>query len=184
MPQQAFSASTFRVCRRQQGKFVVGDEHRRMWRMRRSARPGKLLNSGSGLNPFCGLMSIPTQAIVVILFLAGYLLSPLMLTWGWLRWSVRPKLRTASAILSLLGLIFATASALLAVSAIAYSLMIGGFPYYDPRLMKIFAIGALLSLCGIIFGVAGVFRANSLRWHAPISAAATLSFWIVAAVGE
>jgi hypothetical protein len=74
---------------------------------------------------------------VVILFVAGYVLSPVMLTWGWVRWFRQPKLQTVTAILSLLGFILASASALLAVSAMVYSLMRGGFPYYDPLLMKI-----------------------------------------------
>jgi hypothetical protein len=50
--------------------------------------------------------------------------------------------------------------------------------------MKIFAIGFLLSIGGFFFGVGGLWRANALRWHAPVSALATLAFWIVAAQGE
>lgn len=88
------------------------------------------------------------------------------------------------ATLSVLGFILATASALLAVFAAAYSLYIYGFPYYDPRLMKIFGIGFLLSVSGLLFGIAGLWRASSLRWHAPASSLATLAFWIVAAAGE
>jgi len=121
---------------------------------------------------------------VVILFLAGYVLSPVMLTWGWVRWFRQPKLQTVTAILSLLGFILASASALLAVSAMAYSLMRGGFPFYDPLLMRIFGVGGLLSLGGLVFGVGGAWRASSLRWHAPVSAIATLAFWIAAAIGE
>jgi len=133
----------------------------------------------------CGTpMSTSVQVTVVILFLAGYVLSPVMLTWGWVRWFRQPKLRTVTAILSLLGFTLASASALLAVSAIAYSLMRGGFPYYDPLLMRIFGVGGLLSLSGLILGVCGVWRTSSLRWHAPISATATLAFWIAAAIGE
>lgn len=129
-------------------------------------------------------MSISVQVAVVILFVAGYVLSPVMLTWGWVRWFRQPKLQTVTAILSLLGFILASASALLAVSAMAYSLISGGFPYYDPRLMKTFGVGGLLSLGGLVFGVGGVWRASSLRWHAPVSAMATLAFWIAAAIGE
>jgi hypothetical protein len=129
-------------------------------------------------------MSISVQITVVILFLAGYVLSPVMLTWGWARWFRQPKLRSVTAILSLLGFILASASALLAISAMAYSLMRGGFPHYDPLLMRILGVGGLLSLGGLILGVGGVWRTNSLRWHASISAIATLAFWIAAAIGE
>jgi hypothetical protein len=124
------------------------------------------------------------QVTVAALFVAGYVLSPVLLAWGWLRWLRRPKSRTASAILSLIGFICASVSALVAGLGVAYSLMTGGFRYYDPRLMRIFAVGGLLSLVGILFGVSGVWRTSSLRWHAPASALATLAFWIVAAAGE
>jgi hypothetical protein len=128
--------------------------------------------------------SISVQVTVVILFVAGYVVSPIMRTWGWVRWFRQPKLQTVSAILCLLGFILASASALLAVSAIAYSLTRGGFPYYDPLLMKIFGIGGLLSLGGLVCALGGAWRASSLRWHAPVSAIATLAFWITAAMGE
>jgi hypothetical protein len=55
-------------------------------------------------------MSISVQVTVVILFLAGYVLSTVMLTWGCVRWFRQPKLRTVTAILSLLGFILASAS--------------------------------------------------------------------------
>ena len=121
---------------------------------------------------------------LVLLWVAGYVLSPVILAWGWVRWCRKPKLRTVPAILSLLGFIFASASALLAVSAGASSLKRGGFPYYDPLLMRIFGIGGLLSLGGLIVGVGGIWRASPLRWHAPVSAVTTLAFWIASAIGE
>jgi hypothetical protein len=77
----------------------------------------------------------------------GYVLAPIMLVWGWARWTQRSKPRTVPSILSLLGFVLASTSALLAVSAIAYA-QIHAFPYYDPKLMKIMATGVLLSLAG------------------------------------
>jgi hypothetical protein len=72
---------------------------------------------------------------------------------------------------------------LLAVSSIAFA-QIHHFPYYDPLLLRIFRTGTLLSLGGIVFGLSGVWRASSLRWHALISAMATLAFWFMAATRE
>jgi hypothetical protein len=129
-------------------------------------------------------MSLSVKVAMVLLFAAGYLLSPAMLTWGWTRWFRQPKVRTVPSILSLMGFVLATCSALVAVAAIAYSLATGGFRYYDPRLMKIFGVGVLLSIGGFFFGVGGLWRPNALRWHAPVSSLATLAFWIVAAQGE
>jgi hypothetical protein len=129
-------------------------------------------------------MSTSVQLTVGILDVFGYLLSPVMLIWGWTRWVSHSKLRTVPATLSLVGFILATASALLAVSAIVYAHVIRSFPYYDPLLMKIFGIGALLSLGGLALGIGGIWRTSPLRWHAPVSAVATLAFWGAAAMGE
>jgi hypothetical protein len=118
-----------------------------------------------------------------ILVALGYLVSPIVLIWGWAQWVLQPKLRTVPSILSLVGFVLATTSALLAVSTVAYA-QIHHFPYYDPLLLRIFRGGTLLSLSGIVFGISGVWRWSSLRWYAPVSGVATLAFWILAAVGE
>ena len=113
----------------------------------------------------------------------GYLVSPTMLIWGWTRWAMSPKLRTIASVLSLVGFVFATASALLAISSIAYA-EIHHFSYYDPLLLRIFRWGVLLSFCGVVFGIGGVWKPSSLRWHAPVSGLGMLLFWIMAASGE
>jgi hypothetical protein len=109
-----------------------------------------------------------------------YLVSSVMLIWGWARWARRAERRTVFSILSLAGFVLATASALLAASSIAYAQMIHGFSFYDPLLMRIYGWGVLLSLGGILFGIGGVWRPSSLRWHAPISGVCMLACWIMA----
>jgi len=59
-----------------------------------------------------------------------------------------------------------------------------GFGWYDPLLLRGMLVGLLLSLGGILFGLGGVWRPNPLRWHAPISAVATLAFWLLTASME
>ena len=39
-------------------------------------------------------------------------------------------------------------------------------------------------LGAIVFGLGGVWRPSSLRWHAPVAAIGTLAFWIMAAEAE
>src|SRR6266849_6435770 len=128
-------------------------------------------------------MSIFNQVAFAILFAVAYLAAPVLLIWGWLRWIKLPILRSTPSILSLIGFVLATVSGLIAASTLAYA-QIHRFPFYDPLLLRIFRLGALLSTGGLAFGLAGVWRPSSLRWHAPASGFAMLTFWIVAASGE
>lgn len=107
-------------------------------------------------------MRTSTQVIFWIMGAFGYLGSPTILIWGWARWLRQPKPRTVLAILSMIGFVLATASAVLAVSSIIFA-QFHHFPYYDPLLLRIFRTGTLLSLAGIAFGVSGAWRATSLR---------------------
>lgn len=125
-------------------------------------------------------MSTSVQVIIGVLFVFGCLVWPAVLVWGWVRWVLRPKKGTLAATLCLLGFILSTASALLAVSTIAYA-RVHPFPFYDPFLMRIYRTGALLSLGALLLGIAGAWRNNSLRWHAPVSGIGSLAFWIIAA---
>jgi hypothetical protein len=122
-------------------------------------------------------MSSSVQVFFLLIAILGYLVAPLTLIWGWLRWMTRPKLRTIPSLMSFIGFILASASALLALSALVYAALVHGFGFYDPRLMRIMAWGMLLSLAGFVFGICGIWRPNSLRWHSPISAICTLTFW-------
>jgi hypothetical protein len=114
------------------------------------------------------------------------LFAPLVavLVWGWIRWSKRAQSKTLLPIMSLIGFALATASALLALSTMLYAQAIGGFQYHDPRLLRIYRWGALLSLTGTVSALVGVSQPGPLRWHSPFSAVGTLAFWIVAANGE
>ena len=121
------------------------------------------------------------QTLFVILIALGLIGSPVVLLWGWARWTLLPKLRTVTSILSLIGLCLATGSALLGVFVIAHGVVTGGYRYYDSRAMRIYAAGMLLALAGISFGIGGVWRSNSVRWLAPASGVCMLAFWLIAA---
>ncbi len=87
-------------------------------------------------------------------------------------------------VLSLIGFVLATASELLAISMVTYAYISGGFGYYDPILMKIYAWGTLLSFAGLAAAVIGIWRPSSLRWHALACTAGTLLYWLVQAANE
>src|SRR5882672_5850462 len=109
---------------------------------------------------------------------------PALMILGWFRWSRSAHSRTVSSILSLIGFTLITLSALLGISSILYAQAIGGFRYYDPLLMKIYAAGGLLSIGGFLFAVSGIWRPNPLRWHAPICAVAIFLYWLMMASSE
>ena len=58
----------------------------------------------------------------------GFLASPIMPAWGWIRFAKLARLGTVGSVLSLIGLTLATASAALAVSSMKYAVVIRGFP--------------------------------------------------------
>jgi hypothetical protein len=94
--------------------------------------------------------------------------------------------RTLSSNLSLVGFAFAIASGLLAVSSMLYARAIGGFPFYDPLLLRIFRWGFLLSFVGLTLATIGALRPRPgrLRFLPVICAAVTLIFWLLTAMGE
>src|ERR1700675_2401764 len=91
----------------------------------------------------------------IIVFLICLAL-PIFTTWGWIRWASRSHVSSVCSILSLIGFTFGTVSGLLAGTSLIYAHAIGGFPFYDPLLLRIYRSGALLSLAGILFSVAGL----------------------------
>jgi hypothetical protein len=125
------------------------------------------------------------EILLLVLAAWAWIVTPVILIWGWVRWMKTPKSKTVSSIFSLSGFLLATLSALLAVSSVVYAHTLhSGFPFYDPLLMKIYRWGALLSTAGFCLGIGGVWQRNSLRWHSPIGALGMLAFWLLAAAGE
>lgn len=119
-----------------------------------------------------------------VMVATGYLLAPIMLIRGWIRWMNRREELGRPFFLSLVGFILSTASGVLAVSAIAYAVAIHSFQFYDPALLRIYAWGFLLSAGGIVLGLTGVSAPNALRWHAPLAGLGMLAFWLIAAATE
>ena len=124
------------------------------------------------------------QVFFGILIAGGFLAAPAMLIWSWIQFAKLPQSRTVSSILSFIGLILATTSAILGAFIVVHATAIGGYPYYDPRAMRIYAWGVLLSVAGIALGIGGAFQPGSLRWQVPVSGLCILAFWIIAALGE
>jgi uncharacterized BrkB/YihY/UPF0761 family membrane protein len=124
------------------------------------------------------------QVFLVVYAVGMYLILPLAILVGWVRWLHRRTLPSLFSVLSLLAFGLATCSALLALSSVIYAHFIGGFPFYDPRLLRIYRWGGSLSLGGMILGVVGCWRRSPLRWYAPLCSIGMSVFWAFAAMGE
>ena len=124
------------------------------------------------------------RVVLTVLWFLTLAVTPPLMVWGWVRWAKRKQPRTAFATLSFLGFSLATLSALLAISSVIYGQAIGGFPFYDLRLLKIYRWGALISVTAIICAIGGGWRPGPVRWHAPACSTATLFFWVLAAGSE
>jgi hypothetical protein len=108
-----------------------------------------------------------------------YLSTPVVLFMGWRRWLRRPSPQSLLSLLSLAGFVLASASAVLAIGTVLYSLTTGGFRFYDPTLLKLYRSGLLLGLGGLVFALVGVWNRNSLRWHAPALSLSMLLLWLI-----
>ena len=128
-------------------------------------------------------MNKSSALVFIILGVLGYLVSPVALILGWNEWVKAPKPKTISSIVSLVGFILASCSALLAVLTIAYA-NVHHFGFYNPVLMRIFAFGILLSASGFCVSVGGAWRKSILRWPSLLSSLGMLAFWILATAGE
>jgi hypothetical protein len=124
------------------------------------------------------------STILSLLATAAFLTLPVVMIWGWLRWVRRRRPITLFSTLSLIGLALASASELLAISTVIYAKVTGGFEFYDPPLMRIYAWGKLISLLGLALSAIGVWRPSSLRWHALGCTIGTLLYWLVQAANE
>jgi hypothetical protein len=93
-------------------------------------------------------MSNLTAGLVVVLFYGAI---AFVLVTGWVRWARQSQPRNAFSYIALIGFSLANVSLIIAAAGIIYARKIGGFPYYDPRLMRLFRWGGTFSLGGLIF---------------------------------
>ena|SRR6185295_12119483 len=121
--------------------------------------------------------------ILVLIEIGFYVAVPAGLVWGWIRLLRNRQSQITFLAPSLVAFALGTASAVLAIGATLFS-EAAGISGPDPSLLRIYRMGALLSLLGIVLAVVGVCRPGPLRWHAPACAMGTLIFWLVAASGE
>lgn len=121
-------------------------------------------------------------AIVVAVILYGGI--GVVLLAGCWRWIRDPDRASPFSDLSLIGFAIGNVSVLLAISSILYARAIGGFRHYDPRLLKIYYSGLLISLIGLLVGLLGRGQLSRLRNFSPILSGVMLLFWFLQASTE
>ncbi len=129
-------------------------------------------------------MSVPVEIVLTTVLALGLLAAPVMLVWGWIRWARREKKFDFLSACSFGALTLATTSAGLAISAWIYSAATGGFAYYDPPLLRFIRYGFYIAAIGFLFGFAGAWRNNPLRWHGLVAPLGMAAYWVSIGVSE
>jgi hypothetical protein len=128
-------------------------------------------------------MSTSDRAQWIVAFLLAYLIAPVALILGWIRWYRRKESKTMSSTLSFIGFALATISGVLGLCMILLA-QSGGLESHSGTLWldRTIQLGGILSLGGILFSIAGVWRKSPTRWQAPASSIGTLAFWLIIAI--
>jgi hypothetical protein len=87
-----------------------------------------------------------------------------------------------SSIAALIGVAFASASALVAIWLRSYGYAVGGLAAQDPLLLAGLRTGVVLSSAGCIFVILGLRPPSRLRWLGFAWALLGLLFWVGTAV--
>lgn len=117
-------------------------------------------------------METPARAIGVTLVVCGPWLA--VIIFSWIRWARATQPRTLSSILSLAGLVLATASVLFA--------FVPSFHSSSSDVARSLGLG--VSLVAVFFAVCGAWRPHPLRWRALACGAGVVVFWFLSLVLE
>jgi hypothetical protein len=105
--------------------------------------------------------------------------------WGWVSWRRnRPKHLSLGIACSLVGFTLGSISAAMQVGSGLYAQFTDGFPFMDPRLLRIYGFGMVSAFVGLICGVFGADSKNPFRWKGHVLCIFLLLLWLAEAVGE
>jgi hypothetical protein len=101
--------------------------------------------------------------------------------WRWLRASPRIGVPAWRGYVAMVGIGLAGVSALLWVVSLIWARAIGGFPFYDPVLLRFYRWGFLTSALGLFVSLVGK---GKLRWPTTGLSLLMSMLWFMAATGE
>jgi hypothetical protein len=102
--------------------------------------------------------------------------SPAVVVWAWLIYTKAAKSWSVSLMFSLLSLILATVSSLLAVLFLLHAPKVKGIWIFDPW-ANFLSNGVLTSLVAIALAFCGLWKRNPIRWPALLCAVVGFPFW-------
>ncbi len=116
---------------------------------------------------------------------ALFLVLPLVIfawaIWRWLRASPRIGVPAWRSYVAIVAIGLAGVSALLWVVSLIWARAIGGFPFYDPVLLRFYRWGFLTSALGLFVSFVGK---GKLRWPTTGLSLLMSMLWFMAATGE
>ncbi|MGD0304826.1 MAG: hypothetical protein ABSC71_08365 [Candidatus Acidiferrales bacterium] len=110
------------------------------------------------------------------------LVLPAVMIWGWTRWYKAASPGTLSSKLSLGGFILANVSVLLALSATFFLHSSAGSPLSNGLLLRLYSIGLVFAVLGLLLAFAGLWRRSPLRWPCLVCSGGVLIFWMVTSI--
>ena len=119
------------------------------------------------------------------LFAYGYIVTPALALYSWLRWSRSKRRRSRGVRVSLLGLSVASGALLLGIAAVAVSSIHNhAFLYLAPSHRYLSLIGMGGALASVAIALFGAFQSNPIRLKAVMVAAGAVVFWFLAGSGQ
>lgn len=125
---------------------------------------------------------MPNDSTIVwyLLIVGMWVVLPVVIIWGWLRWWRSAARDNVFARASSVGFALTTLCWLIWISLLLYVRMSGGLSLATQWNVQFYRGIGLLAFCGFLLGIIGAYRPNRLRWYTPAASLGMLLYWPVA----
>ena len=124
-------------------------------------------------------------SLFTALFVYGYIITPALAVYSWIRWSRSQRRRSRRVRVSLTGLGVASFALVLGIAAVAFSSVHhAAFLYLAPQMRPLYAAGITIAAVSVATTLVGAFQDNPIRLKALFVALGALDFWFLAGSGQ